>query len=80
MVSREEVVITAIVRGLIDNLGRLDCAIKADETFKAMGLDELDMAFLEDEIEVCLHKTFMVGLKLSDTIRSIVWRLQAGNG
>ncbi len=78
MVSREEVVITTIVRGLVDRLGRSDHVINADATFEAMGLDDLDLTDLECEIETCLHKSFMVGLKLSDTIRMVVWRLQAG--
>ena len=78
MVSHDEVIVTAIVRGLVDRLGRKDHRIRNDETFDEMGLDELDINDLECEIECCLHKTFMIGLKLSDTIRSVVWRLQAG--
>ena len=78
VVSHDEVIVTAIVRGLVDRLGRKDHRNRSDETFAEMGLDDLDMTDLECEIECCLHKTFVTGLKLSDTIRSVVWRLQAG--
>ena len=74
---REEVIITAIVRGLVDRLGRKEHPIQSDETFEEMGLDELDMTDLECAIEVSLRKTVPMGINLGDTIVSVVWRLSS---
>ena len=72
---REEVVITAIVRGLVDRLGRKEHRIRSTETFKSMGLDELDMTDLECAIEENLSVSLPTGIRLEETIRDIVRRL-----
>lgn len=77
MVSREEVLVTAVVRSLVSNLGCGERRIKQTETFRHMELDETDMTYLECAIEVHLHKTLMTGISLDDSIRSVVYRLQA---
>ena len=70
---REEVVITAIVRGLVDRLGRKEHRIRSTE-FKSMGLDELDMTDLECAIEENLSVSLPTGIRLEETIRDIVKR------
>ena len=80
MTSREEVVITAVVRNLVDRMGRQDYTIPRDQTFKSMGFDNLDLTDLECGVETYLHKIFLIGIRPDDSIQSLVWRLQAQEG